>query len=110
MRELERASAQQQAELEIISKIIAIAIGKFNDFVDSATRFIAGNRELLRAIGGPDSETIAVLFRNMHTIKGNARTYDLRLVTDAAHAAEQTYDRLRKILMPSGTRPRCWLN
>jgi HPt (histidine-containing phosphotransfer) domain-containing protein len=97
MRELERASAQQQAELEIISKIIAIAIGKFNDFVDSATKFIAGNRELLRETGGArDSETIALLFRNMHTIKGNARTYDLRLVTDAAHAAEQTYDRLRK--------------
>ncbi len=97
MRELERASAQQQAELEIISKIIAIAIGKFNDFVDSATKFIAANRELLRETGGGrDGETIAVLFRNMHTIKGNARTYDLRLVTDAAHAAEQTYDRLRK--------------
>jgi HPt (histidine-containing phosphotransfer) domain-containing protein len=97
MRELERASAQQQAELEIISKIIAIAIGKFNDFVDSAMKFIAGNRELLCVTGGGrDGETIAVLFRNMHTIKGNARTYDLRLVTDAAHAAEQTYDRLRK--------------
>jgi HPt (histidine-containing phosphotransfer) domain-containing protein len=97
MRELERASAQQQAELEIISKIIAIAIGKFNDFVDSATKFIAGNRQLLRETGGGvDRETIALLFRNMHTIKGNARTYDLRLVTDAAHAAEQTYDRLRK--------------
>ena len=97
MRELERASAQQQAELEIISKIIAIAAGKFNDFVDSATKFIAGNRELLRDAGGTrDAEKIALLFRNMHTIKGNARTYDLRLVTDAAHAAEQTYDRLRK--------------
>jgi HPt (histidine-containing phosphotransfer) domain-containing protein len=97
MRELERASAQQQAELEIISKIISIAIGKFNDFVDSATKFIAGNRELLCGSGdGQGGETIAVLFRNMHTIKGNARTYDLRLVTDAAHAAEQTYDRLRK--------------
>ena len=97
MRELERASAQQQAELEIISKIIAIAAGKFNDFVDSATKFIAGNRDLLRhAAGARDAEKIALLFRNMHTIKGNARTYDLRLVTDAAHAAEQTYDRLRK--------------
>ncbi len=97
MRELERASAQQQAELEIISKIIAIAIGKFNDFVDSATKFIAGNRELLCVSDGArDGETIALLFRNMHTIKGNARTYDLRLITDAAHAAEQTYDRLRK--------------
>jgi len=36
------------------------------------------------------------LFRNMHTIKGNARTYEFKLVTDAAHAAEQHYDHLRK--------------
>jgi len=97
MRELQRASAQQQAELEIISKIIAIAIGKFNDFVASATNFIAANRALLQgAPEGRDENMIALLFRNMHTIKGNARTYDLRLITDAAHAAEQTYDRLRK--------------
>jgi two-component system chemotaxis sensor kinase CheA len=32
----------------------------------------------------------------MHTIKGNARTFEFTQITDAAHRAEQTYDQLRK--------------
>jgi two-component system chemotaxis sensor kinase CheA len=32
----------------------------------------------------------------MHTIKGNARTYQLTYLTDIVHATESTYDRLRK--------------
>jgi chemotaxis protein histidine kinase CheA len=39
---------------------------------------------------------VAALFRNMHTIKGNARTFEFTHITNAAHTAEQTYDRLRK--------------
>ncbi len=96
LRELERDSAQQKVELEIISRIISISVGKFNDFVESATRFIVANRELLQTATAPTSDMVATLFRNMHTIKGNARTFELKLVTDAAHAAEQTYDRYRK--------------
>ena len=32
----------------------------------------------------------------MHTIKGNARTYNFTLITDPVHEAENIYDRLRK--------------
>jgi HPt (histidine-containing phosphotransfer) domain-containing protein len=96
LRELELSSAQQQEELDIISKIIRISIGKFNEFVDSANGFIAANRGLINAAKGRDEEAIAALFRNMHTIKGNARTFDFTHITDVAHQAEQTYDRLRK--------------
>ncbi|HWZ62987.1 MAG TPA: Hpt domain-containing protein [Steroidobacteraceae bacterium] len=96
LRELEVASARQKEELDIIAKIIRIAAGKFNDFVDSAGGFITANRTLIEQRSGYDAETIAALFRNMHTIKGNARTFELSQITDAAHHAEQTYDRLRK--------------
>lgn len=96
LRELELASAQQKAELEVISRLLAVPAGKFNDFIDSSRRFAASNRELIQAAAGREPMTIAALFRNMHTIKGNARTLGLTLVTDVAHAAEQTYDRLRK--------------
>jgi HPt (histidine-containing phosphotransfer) domain-containing protein len=96
LRELEASSAQQKEELEIISNIIRISQGKFNDFIESAARFLQGNRELIEAAKGADPEVIAALFRNMHTIKGNARTFQFARITDAAHRAEQTYDRLRK--------------
>ncbi|MET0334731.1 MAG: ATP-binding protein, partial [Rhizobacter sp.] len=39
---------------------------------------------------------INLLFRNMHTIKGNARTYGLLGLTNQVHSAEQRYDELRK--------------
>ena len=96
LRELELASAKQKEELDIIAKIIRISVGKFNDFVESATGFIAANRRLIESNKVRDTEAIAALFRNMHTIKGNARTFEFSHITDAAHRAEQTYDQLRK--------------
>ncbi len=36
------------------------------------------------------------LFRNMHTIKGNARTYNLQYLTNVVHETEQSYDALRR--------------
>jgi HPt (histidine-containing phosphotransfer) domain-containing protein len=96
LRELELSSAQQKEELEIIGKIIRISVGKFNEFVESANGFIASNRRLITEAKARDAEVVAALFRNMHTIKGNARTFEFTQITDVAHRAEQNYDRLRK--------------
>lgn len=95
LRELELASSKQREELDTISQIIKISIGKFNDFIASSKTFITENHGLILASTDKDPQTIAALFRNMHTIKGNSRTYQLQKITDAAHAAEQEYDRLR---------------
>jgi HPt (histidine-containing phosphotransfer) domain-containing protein len=95
LRELEASSAQQKDDLAIIAKIIKISIGKFNAFLESSAALIAANQTLLQD-GGRDAETVAALFRNMHTLKGNARMFEFTHITDIAHGAEQTYDRLRK--------------
>jgi two-component system chemotaxis sensor kinase CheA len=100
LRELELSSAQQKDELDTISRIIRISIGKFNEFIESATQFISANRRLINEAQSDaqrrDPELISALFRNMHTIKGNARTFEFTHITNVAHSAEQTYDRLRK--------------
>lgn len=96
LRELELESSHQKDELEIISQIIRISIGNFNDFIASARKFADENRRLIQETQGLDPEVIPTLFRNMHTIKGNARTYEFKRITNAAHAAEEEYDRLRK--------------
>jgi HPt (histidine-containing phosphotransfer) domain-containing protein len=96
LRELELSSAAQKEELDIISKIIRISVNKFSEFSESAVAFIAANRRLIETHPARDTEAIAALFRNMHTIKGNARTFEFSQITDAAHRAEQTYDQLRK--------------
>jgi HPt (histidine-containing phosphotransfer) domain-containing protein len=43
-----------------------------------------------------DHSIVAALFRNMHTIKGNARTYSLQHLTNIVHEAEQAYESLRR--------------
>jgi HPt (histidine-containing phosphotransfer) domain-containing protein len=96
LRELEKSAAEQKEELDIISRILRISIGKFNDFVHSAQGYLSANRKLLATSGQRDPEVIAALFRNMHTIKGNARTFEFTQITNAAHRAEQSYDRFRK--------------
>ncbi len=96
LRELEASSASQRDELEIISKLIRTPVGKFNAFIESSLGYIAENRRLLSGASGNDPATIAALFRNMHTIKGNARTFEFTHITNTAHSAEQTYDMLRK--------------
>ena len=72
------------------------SLNAWTRFVESATAFIAANRRLIETHPARDTEAIAALFRNMHTIKGNARTFEFSQITDAAHRAEQTYDQLRK--------------
>ncbi len=87
---------KQKRELEMIGQILAVNQDKFHEFVDSASGFIRENETLIKNTHSKDLGVIGLLFRNMHTIKGNARTYGLRLLTNTVHEAEQTYDDMRK--------------
>lgn len=99
LRQLAHAAQQQQEELAIIGEIVAVDHLKFEAFADSAADFIETNERLVRsAADQPDARTAVVteLFRNMHTLKGNARTYGMLRLSDVAHVAEQRYDALRQ--------------
>ena len=99
LRQLARAAQQQQEELAIIGEIVAVDHLKFEAFADSTSAFIETNERLVRSAANlPDARPAAVteLFRNMHTVKGNARTYGLLQLSDVAHVAEQRYDTLRQ--------------
>ena len=96
LRQLESDAAHQKRELELIGQILKVNQEKFCDFVTSARQFVAENKALLEAASDKTPELITQLFRNMHTIKGNARTYGLLHLTNIVHEAEQAYDELRK--------------
>ncbi len=85
LRDLESRTAKQKQELDIISKILKVSAGKFNEFTAAARRFTEENRRLIADTTKPDAETVAALFRNMHTVKGSARSFDFTQITDAAH-------------------------
>ena len=101
LRELARAAQAQKQELAMIGEVLAVQQEKFHDFVDSSASFVLHNQRLLDGAAtdaAARAAAVAELFRNMHTIKGNARTYGLLQLADLAHAAEQRYDALRQDL------------
>ncbi|WP_428002636.1 ATP-binding protein [Acidovorax sp.] len=101
LRELARSAQAQKQELAMIGEVLAVQQEKFHDFVDSSASFVLHNQRLLDGSAtdaAARAAAVAELFRNMHTIKGNARTYGLLQLADLAHAAEQRYDALRQDL------------
>lgn len=97
--ELKRLASEagaQKRELEIIGEILAVTQEKFQEFIEGSRKFVEENEQLIRHAQGKDADTIGLLFRNMHTIKGNARTYGLQHMTNTVHETEQAYDELRK--------------
>ncbi len=95
LRALSAQANEQSRRLEMIGEILTVSQDKFHDFVESATGFLHENERIIRQHERADSSALAELFRNMHTIKGNARTYSLQHLTNIVHEAEQVYDELR---------------
>jgi len=96
LRELAAESNEQRRRLEMIGEILAVSQEKFHQFIEGSTEFISENERIIRKHTQANGAAIAELFRNMHTIKGNARTYKLQHLTDVVHEMEQSYDELRQ--------------
>ncbi|KXU87569.1 chemotaxis protein CheA [Paraburkholderia monticola] len=96
LRALAAEAGEQKRRLEMIGEILAVSQEKFHHFVESATGFISENERIIRQHHAPSHEAVAELFRNMHTVKGNARTYSLQHLTGIVHETEQRYDALRR--------------
>ncbi|MBF0441872.1 MAG: Hpt domain-containing protein, partial [Oligoflexales bacterium] len=95
IKRLEQESLEHQKEMEIISEILPVSRMDFSDFICNSKEFICQNHMLIEKIDGRSTDMIAVLFRNMHTIKGEARLYGFKSICSSVHKAEQTYDILR---------------
>jgi ligand-binding sensor domain-containing protein/HPt (histidine-containing phosphotransfer) domain-containing protein len=98
VRALEKQAQAQQKELEVISQVLALTPEKFAGFIDTSESFVKANREILsiREPAKVSEEQIGWMFRNMHTIKGNARTYGFDDIQNYVHVAETELDVLRK--------------
>lgn len=101
LRALAMEASEQKRELAIIGEILAVQQEKFHAFIQSALQFVAENRTLVEEVSPEMKSTqravaINTLFRNLHTIKGNARTYGLLHLTHVVHDAEQGCEDLRK--------------
>jgi two-component system, chemotaxis family, sensor kinase CheA len=95
LKALQLETEKQKEQLEIIGQILAVSKDKLLEFIKSSYEFMDENQLLISNTEEKNLDVIATLFRNMHTIKGNARTYGLSHVTDSVHEAESVYSRLR---------------
>lgn len=96
LRALQSEAEHQKRELSLIGQILAVSQEKFQEFIRCSKEFVELNRKLLETNKEKNLECVAELFRNMHTIKGNSRTFGFIHLTALVHEAETVYDNLRK--------------
>ncbi len=96
LRQLQREMGEQKRQLEMVGQILAVRIDDFKTFIFSSTEFLDRNQTLIMSTSERDPEVIGELFRNMHTIKGNARTYGFTFLNDILHESETRYKELRE--------------
>ncbi len=96
LRKLAAEAAKQKRDLEIIGEILAVNQEKFHEFITSSITYIDEIENMIRSNPNGGADAINAMFRNMHTIKGHARTYDLKNLTNLLHDTESIYAELRQ--------------
>jgi PAS domain-containing protein len=94
---LKQAEAQRlehQRELEYIIELVNVSPDKFQGFVVTSMQFLAENDRLIRQNPKKDPEIVKIIFVNMHTMKGAARTLGFYKMTSLLHEVEQVYSSL----------------
>jgi predicted ATPase/HPt (histidine-containing phosphotransfer) domain-containing protein len=86
VRGLEQAAAEAAREKEMLAQILDAGLEDFKSFAETSRRLL--EQHLAAAHRGLSPERRRALFRDVHTIKGHARTLGLIPLVTAAHAAE----------------------
>lgn len=103
-RRLEHAVQTQEEEhakrMAAMRKLVAGGAQLFVGFIETARERVARFFELVQDDGGSDVElditTVDEMFRHVHTMKGEARAFDLRDLEAALESLEDTLSALRK--------------
>ncbi len=96
LRQMESEARTQKRELNIIGQLLNVSAKKYQVFIESILRFINDNRTHIENNERPNKKTVALLFRNMHTVKGNCRTYNFTYIGEMAHDIETVYSEINK--------------
>lgn len=93
LRQLEFEAKEQKRELEIIGQILKIDRSVFHKFIGES---LAQLKKIESAIRSQilQKDTLDLLFREIHTLKGNARTFSFQAICDITHDAESYFTSL----------------
>jgi HPt (histidine-containing phosphotransfer) domain-containing protein len=88
IRGLQRAAAQAEREIALMTEILNAGLDEFRSFSDAARRSL---RDAIGRVSGPQplaEAAVRSVFRSVHTLKGHARALGLNQLVATAHAAE----------------------
>ncbi|MFC1671712.1 ATP-binding protein [Planctomycetota bacterium] len=96
--EVERRTKENKENIEQIAEIIQLDTDTFLGFISESETTIAESRPILERLKTEPDNTSLIddLFRKMHTLKGNARSFKLELIGSVAHEVEDSFDAIRK--------------
>ncbi|WP_141733276.1 protein kinase domain-containing protein [Oligoflexus tunisiensis] len=91
LRELRHEAEQQRRELHILSRLISIGSQQTERFFRNSHEKLAANIVILHTDNRVSLDELKLIFRNLHTVKGNARTLGFDEVAEAVHHEEEIY-------------------
>lgn len=95
LKQMENEAASKKRELDIVSQLLNLPAAKYLKFISATIDFLNDNEALIKANTTMEDNVVSELFRNMHTIKGNCRTYGLTHFSDVVHEVETLYSGLK---------------
>jgi HPt (histidine-containing phosphotransfer) domain-containing protein len=98
---LERESVAQKSTLELIQELINVPAQKMSQFFSTSIPLLKENLRILENEEVSITEsTVRLLFVNAHTVKGAARTLQLKTLSTQIHRMEELYSGILKQGLP----------
>ncbi len=90
LKKLQEVSKQKALELAIIEQLMQIETVKFNEIYQQTTKLLSESFDLCSKEDLAKND-IAIIFRNLHTVKGVLRTYGLKITSSLIHDIEEVF-------------------
>ena len=93
IRRLQKQAATDKANNNKLVEIIECGLGHFSHNIQSIEDYLNKSREIITQLNGNkiSMDQLKEIFRNLHTIKGNARSLQLSEIVKFAHELEQLF-------------------
>ena len=105
IKRLQEEARKQEIELGYISEVLKVPVDKMEDFLNSSEQLVDDSINITQESDGSSVEIIHKIFRNLHTLKGNARSYGLQGIAQDTHIAEKHFSNWRSEATISWTKP-----
>lgn len=96
LRSLKQTAREKERESDIMAQVLESGLEAFEEFATLGKRLLLENEQALTGSTELFTSGIAAAFRNLHTLKGNARLHGFSHLVDVLHSAEDAYSLLRE--------------